>query len=229
MVLSARNAAELERVRQRCEEPSRHLVKPLDLTDGDAIAAAAADVLRQLGQVDVLVHSGGVSQRSLAVETDLATDRAIMELNYFGTIALTKAVLPSMLARRSGHIVPISSVIGYVGIPLRSAYAASKHALHGFFNALRAETHKHGIQVTIVCPGYIRTNVSENALRGDGTRHGKLDETHARAMLPENAAPAILRGVAAGKHEVHVGGREIHAIRLQRHLPRLLSRVLRMK
>lgn len=229
LVLSARNVAELERVRRLCASPERHVVKPLDLTDGAAIANVAAEVLGELGHVDILVHSGGVSQRSLAVETDLATDRAIMELNYFGTIALTKALLPSMLARGSGHIVPISSVIGYVGVPLRSAYAASKHALHGFFNALRAETHKHGIKVTIVCPGYIRTNVSENALRGDGTRHGKLDETHARAMLPENAAPAILRGVAAGKHEVHVGGREIHAIRLQRHLPRLISRVLRMK
>lgn len=229
VVLSARNAAELERVRQRCDGPTRHFVKPLDLTDGDAIAAAAADVLRELGQVDILVHSGGVSQRSLAVETDLSTDRAIMELNYFGTVALTKAVLPSMIARGSGHIVPISSVIGYVGVPLRSAYAASKHALHGFFNTLRAETHRHGIRVTIVCPGYIRTNVSENALRGDGTRHGKLDETHARAMLPEEAAPAILRGVARRKNEVHVGGREIVAIRLQRHFPRLVSRVTRVR
>jgi short-subunit dehydrogenase len=114
-------------------------------------------------------------------------------------------------------------------VPLRSAYAASKHALHGFFNALRAETHKQGIRVTIVCPGYVRTNVSENALRGDGTRHGKLDDTHAKAMLPEQAAPAILRGVAKVKDEVHVGGKEILAIRLQRHLPRLVARVTRVK
>ncbi|HEV3485288.1 MAG TPA: SDR family oxidoreductase, partial [Vicinamibacterales bacterium] len=229
VILSARNVAELERVRQSCEQPERHVVKPLDLTDGDAIRNAAAEVLRDFGHVDILVHSGGVSQRSLAVETDLATDRRIMELNYFGTVALTKALLPSMLARRSGHIVPISSVIGYVGVPLRSAYAASKHALHGFFNALRAETHKHGVRVTIVCPGYIRTNVSQNALRGDGTRHGQLDDTHRNAMLPEEAAPAILRGVAQNKREVHVGGREIHAIRLQRHLPAVVARVLRVK
>lgn len=229
VVLSARNGAELERVRARCAEPSRHVVKPLDLTDGAAIARVADEVLRELGRVDILVHSGGVSQRSLATETDLATDRAIMELNYFGSVALTKAVLPSMLAQRSGHIVPISSVIGYVGVPLRSAYAASKHALHGFFNALRAENERNGIRVTIVCPGYVRTNVSENALRGDGTRHGQLDETHAKAMLPEEAAPAIVRGVRKGRREVHVGGREIHAIRLQRFLPWLVARVLRMR
>lgn len=229
LVLSARNEAELERVRKKCANPERHIVKPLDVADTDAVTRTAADVLRDLGQVDVVVHSAGVSQRSNAAETDLATDRRIMEINYFGTIALTKALLPSMIARKSGHIVPISSVIGYVGVPLRSAYAASKHALHGFFNTLRAETHKHGLRVTIVCPGYIRTKVSENALRGDGTPHGQLDETHARAMRPETAAPKIVRGIAAGKREVHVGGPEIMAIGLQRHLPALAALVLRKR
>lgn len=223
VILSARNAAELERVRALCANPERHVVKPLDVTDEAAIAQAAKEV----GDVDILVLSAGVSQRSLASETDLATDRAIMDINYFGSIALTKAVLPSMLARGAGQIVPVSSVIGYVGVPLRSAYAASKHALHGFFNALRAENHKHGIRVTIVCPGYIRTKVSENALRGDGSRYGRTDDTHAKAMLPGDAAPKILRAVAAEKEEVHVGGKEIYAIPLQRHFPRIAARILR--
>ncbi|HYI11476.1 MAG TPA: SDR family oxidoreductase [Thermoanaerobaculia bacterium] len=229
VVLSARNAAELQRVRSLCANPDRHLVRPLDLTDTAAIQQTATEVLRECGQVDVLVHSGGVSQRSLAVETDLATDRAIMDLNYFGTIALTKAVLPSMIARRSGHVVPISSVIGYVGIPLRSAYAASKHALHGFFEALRAEVAQHGVRITIAVPGYVRTNVSENALRGDGTRHGKMDDTHQRAIRPEQAAPRIIDAVAAGKAEVRVGGKEIWAVPLRRFLPRLVRRMTRMK
>lgn len=229
LVLSARDAAQLERVRQQCANADRHVVKQLDVRDMDAIRRTAEEVLRELGRVDVLVLSAGVSQRALATETALGIDREIMELNYFGTIAVAKAVLPSMIARKSGHLVPVSSVIGYVGVPLRSAYAASKHALHGFFNALRAETHKHGVRVTIVCPGYVRTKVSENALRGDGSRHGQLDETHAKAMLPEQAAPAIVRGVAAAKREVHVGGREIHAIRLQRLLPALVARVTRVK
>jgi len=225
VILSARNAAELERVRAACVNPERHRVLPLDLADSAAIVAAAATV----PVVDVVVHSGGVSQRSLAANTELATDRAIMEVNYFGTIALTKAVLPSMLARRSGHFVPISSVIGHVGIPTRSAYAASKHALHGFFDALRAETEKDGIRVTIVCPGYIRTKVSENALLGDGSKYGQLDETHRNAMLPEVAAPLIIDGVHRNKLEVRVGGKEIHAIVLKRLLPGLAARVIRLK
>lgn len=229
VVLSARNVAELERVRAACANPSTHLVKPLDLTDGAAIDRVAREVLNEVGSVDVLVHSGGVSQRSLAAETPLAIDRAIMELNYFGTIALTKAVLPSMLARKSGTIVPITSVIGYVGIPTRSAYAASKHALHGFFEALRAETAKDGIRVTIAVPGYIRTNVSQNALKADGSAYGKLDETHAKAMRPEEAAPVIIDAVERGKHEVRVGGKEIHAVLLRRFLPSLVRRMMRVK
>ncbi len=222
VVLSARSAAELERVRRACVDPERHTVLPLDLTDASAVARAAEEV----GDVDVLGHSGGVSQRSFAEETDLATDRAIMDVNYFGTVALTKAVLPRMLARGSGTIVPISSVIGYVGIPTRSAYAASKHALHGFFEALRAETAGRGIRITIVVPGYVRTKVSENALRGDGTRYGKLDDTHAKAMLPERAARKIIDAVARGKDEVRVGGKEIWAVLLRRYLPGLTRRVL---
>jgi dehydrogenase/reductase SDR family member 7B len=225
LVLSARNGAELERVRNACAEPQKHRVLPLDLTDTAAIEAAA----KQVPRVDVLVHSGGVSQRSFAAETDLETDRAIMDLNYFGTVALTKAVLPSMLARKSGHIVPITSVIGYVAIPTRSAYAASKHALHGFFEALRAETAKDGIAITIVVPGYVRTKISENALRGDGTQHGQLDETHAKAMLPEVAAQRIVDAVAKKKAEVRVGGKEIWAVALRRFLPGLTRRILRVK
>ncbi len=228
VVLSARNAAELERVRQACAG-NGHLVLPLDLTRYDAFPVAVSDVLGRFDRVDVLIHSGGVSQRSLAASTELATDRAIMDLNYFGTIALTKAVLPSMLARRRGHIVPISSVVGYVGTPLRSTYAASKHALHGFFDSLRAEVAKDGIDITIVCPGYIRTKVSQNALTGNGAAHGKMDETHQHAMLPEECARRIVDAVAKRKEELLVGGKETWAVALKRFAPRIVSRMVRMK
>src|SRR5437773_3928421 len=220
LILSSRNAAELERVRQACTGDG-HRVVPFDLTRPDSFPA--------VGHVDILVHSGGVSQRSLAMETDLATDRAIMELNFFGTVALTKAVLPSMLARKSGHIVPISSVVGYVGTPLRSTYAASKHALHGFFDSLRAEVAKDGIVITIVCPGYIRTNVSRNALTGNGKAFGKMDSTHERAMRPEEAARRIVNAIANRKQEIVIGGMERWAVPLKRFFPRLVSRMVRMK
>lgn len=225
LVLSARRAEELERVRQLCDGPERHRIEPLDLTDPGTINRAAANA----GEVDVVVHSGGVSQRSLAMQTDLAVERAIMDLNFFGTVALTKAVLPRMIARQSGHIVPVSSVVGYVGTPLRSAYAASKHALHGYFDSLRAEVAKDGIVITIVCPGYIRTNVSRNAVTGDGSAFGKMDDTHKDATTPEQCARRIVDGVAKRKREVHVGGKEVWAILLQRLVPSLVARMVRMK
>ncbi|HEY8711547.1 MAG TPA: SDR family oxidoreductase [Thermoanaerobaculia bacterium] len=229
LVLSSRNEQELERVRKACDDADRHLVVPLDLTQHDALPSVTAGVLRRVGHVDVLVHSGGVSQRSLASDTALTTDRAIMDLNFFGTVGLTKAVLPSMLARKSGHIVPISSVVGYVGTPLRSAYAASKHALHGFFDSLRAEVAKDGIDITIVCPGYIRTNVSRNALTGDGSPFGKMDRTHDRAMSPEECARRIVNAVSGRKEELVVGGKETLFVPLKRFTPRLVSRLVRMK
>jgi len=229
LVLSSRNEQELERVRKSCDDADRHLVVPFDLTQHDALPSVTAGVLRRVGHVDVLVHSGGVSQRSLASDTALTTDRAIMDLNFFGTVGLTKAVLPSMLARKSGHIVPISSVVGYVGTPLRSAYAASKHALHGFFDSLRAEVAKDGIDITIVCPGYIRTNVSRNALTGDGSPFGKMDRTHDRAMRPEECARRIVNAVSGRKEELVVGGKETLFVPLKRFMPRLVSRLVRMK
>ena len=230
VVLSSRSATELERVRAACDGGAdRHLVLPLDLTQYDALPAAVSAVLERFDRVDVLVHSGGVSQRSMVRDTNLATDRAIMDLNFFGTIALTKAVLPSMLARGAGHIVPISSVVGYVGTPLRSTYSASKHALHGFFDSMRAELAKDGIFITIVCPGYIRTNVSRNALTGDGTALGTMDVTHQGAMLPEECARRIVNAVAKRKEELTVGGKERWAIPLKRFAPGLVSRMMRMK
>jgi len=228
LVLSARNVAELERVRQACAG-SGHRVLPLDLKRHDSFPAAVSEVLGHFDHVDILVHGGGVSQRSLAADTDLATDRAIMEVNFFGTVALTKAVLPSMLARKSGHIIPISSVVGYVGTPLRSTYAASKHALHGFFDSLRAEAARDGIDVTIVCPGYVRTNVSRNALTGNGAAFGEMDSTHERTMRPEVCARRIIDAVAKRKEEVVVGGKETWAVPLKRFIPRLVSRIVRMK
>ncbi|MGZ4779155.1 MAG: SDR family oxidoreductase [Thermoanaerobaculia bacterium] len=229
LVLSSRNTRELERVRKVCDDSDRHLLVPLDLTQSETLPGVTADVLRQVDHIDVLVHSGGVSQRSLVTDTALATDRAIMNLNYFGTVALTKAVLPSMLARKSGHIVPISSVVGYVGTPLRSAYSASKHALHGFFDSLRAEVAKDGIDITIVCPGYIRTNVTRNALTGDGSAYGKMDRSHDRAMRPEECARHIVNAVKKRKQEIVVGGKETWAVPLKRFLPRLVSRMVRLK
>jgi dehydrogenase/reductase SDR family member 7B len=232
LVLSARRGDRLEVVRVSLPRADEHLVVPLDLADPESIASAAAAVLARcsatdVGAVDVLVHCGGVSQRSLARDTSLAVDRRIFEINFFGAVALTKALLPSMLARRSGHIVVVSSLVGKIGTPLRSAYAASKHALHGFFDSLRAEVWREGIQVTIACPGFIRTDVSVNALTGDGSPQGTMDDAQAHGMPAAECAEAIVRAVERGAHEVLVGGKERWAVQLHRFFPGLFDRMIR--
>jgi short-subunit dehydrogenase len=227
LVLSSRRPAELERVRATCVRPESHLVAPLDLTKTETLAPALAEVERQCGAVDVLVNNGGVSQRAMAVATAGEVERALMEVNYFGPVALTKAVLPSMLARRAGHIVVVSSVMGYVGTPGRSSYAAAKHALHGYFDSLRAEVWRQGIKVTLACPGYVRTAVSANAFSADGQQHGVTDTTHERGIAPEKCARAIVNAVARGREEIAVGGPEVYAIYLKRWLPWLASRLIR--
>ena len=227
LVLSSRREDELRRVRDRCAHPERHLVLPLDLGEPESLEAAAARALEHFGQVDVMVHNGGLSQRSRAEETALAVDRRIMEVDYFGAVALTKALLPSMLGRGSGRIVVVSSLVGKIGTPLRSGYSAAKHALHGFFDSLRAEVHDRGVRVTLVCPGFIRTEVSIHALTGDGTPQGTLDRAQAEGMSPETCAEKMARALDRGRDEVLIGGKEVWAVRLNRLAPALFRHLIR--
>ncbi len=227
LVLSSRDEGRLREVRSRCAEPGKHLVVPLDLRDTPSVVARCAEVLEHMGHVDILINNGGISQRSLAMETPLDVDRMIMETNFFGTISLTKAVIPSMKERGSGRIVVISSLVGRFGTPLRSAYSASKHALHGFFESLRAEVWDLGIGVTLVCPGFIRTNISVNALTGDGSPQGTMDEAQAHGMPPDACAWKIIAAVEKGKSEVYIGGKELMGVYIKRFAPGLFDRIIR--
>ncbi len=227
LVLSSRRREVLEQVRSRCVRPEAHLILPMDVCSAGSIAAAVQVVLSLEGGIDVLVNNAGVSQRSLALQAEEAVERSIMELDFFAPVALSKAVLPSMLARGRGHVVVVSSVMGYVGTPGRSSYAAAKHALHGYFDSLRAELWRSGVRVTLVCPGYVRTEVSVNALGPRGERHAVTDATHLRGIPAERCAAAILRGVARGREEIYVGGWEVAGIYLKRFAPWLYSRIVR--
>lgn len=228
LILSARRQEELERVAARCEG-ERPLVLPLDLAQPESLPAHVETALQRFGHVDIVVHNGGVSQRSLVSETRLEVDRRIMEVNYFGTVALTKALLPSMLKAKSGHFVVISSVMGRIGTPQRSAYAASKHALHGFFDCLRAEVADRGLFVTLICPGYIQTDVSKNALTGDGTPKNEVGRDIANGHPVDLTAQQILTAVSARRSEAYVGafGKERLALLLKRFTPGLLDVLVR--
>lgn len=167
-----------------------------------------------------------MSQRAQASETPIDVDRRIMEINYFGTIALTKAVLPFMQRQKSGHIVVISSIAGKFGFYLRSAYSASKHALHGFFESLGLEEARNHLHVTIACPGKINTPISLSALNKDGQPHGEMDHNQETGMPVDECVRILLKAVGKRKKEVLIGNREIKAVTLKRFFPGLFRKII---
>jgi short-subunit dehydrogenase len=226
LILSARREDELKRVQGLCGGEANTRILPMDVTHAEELPGKAREALGMFGGIDILVLNAGVSQRSLVKDTSMAVYRSIMETNFFGPVGLAQALLPSMLENKSGHIVVISSLVGKFSTPLRSGYSASKHSLHGFFDALRAEVARQGIQVTLVCPGFIQTNVSLNALKGDGTRHGKMDAGTAKGMPADICAAKILKGIARHKKEFYVGGWDKYSVYLKRFFPGLFARMI---
>lgn len=227
LILSARREDELKRVQAACGGAPRTQVLPLDVTLGEELPDKARAALAMFGGVDILVLNAGITQRSLARDTAESVYRRLMEVNFFGPEALTRAVLPSMLENKSGHFVVISSVAGKFGVPLRSGYSATKFALHGFYEALRAEEERNGIRVTLVCPGYIRTEISLSALKGDGGSHAKMDPELARGMPADECARQVLQGVARGKKEIVLAAaREKMLVYMKRFFPGALARML---
>jgi len=227
LILSSRNVKELERVMQGCAFPDTCRILPLDLASSANFAEQVATAISFFGQIDLLLHNGGISQRSLIKDTYLEVDRKLMEVNYFGTVALTKALLPHFIERKQGQFGVVTSLVGKFGSPYRSSYAGAKHALHGFFDTLRAEHHQDGISVTLICPGFIRTQVSINAVTGDGTPLGEMDQAQDQGMSPEACAEGIFKALVKKKEEVYIGGKETWAVYLKRFLPGLFSRILR--
>lgn len=229
LILSARNEDELRRVAMESTKRGAPavLIQQLDLARHDAIPGIVDIVLKQVGKVDILINCGGISQRSRALDTSLEVEKQLMNVNFFGTVALTKALLPSMLTHQLGHIVTVTSLTGKFGSPMRSAYAASKHALHGYFDSLRAELANTPIQVTLVCPGFVRTKVSIHALTGSGQQQGTMDNATDKGLSPEDAAQRTLRAIQQGKEEIWFGGKEVLGVYLKRFFPAYFSKVLR--
>lgn len=208
VILAARRMEELERVKGALLSSSQSVVChhpvvfSIDISDLKALPKKAQELIAIHGKIDILVNNSGISSRSDVASTLLDVDLKVMVVNYFGHVALTKGILQSMIDQKSGHIVAISSIQGKFAIPYRSSYSASKHAMLAFFDALRAEVHDKNIHVTVVSPGYIRTNLSCNALHGDGSKHNVLDQTTAEGILPQEAAEKIITAVVRGQKEL---------------------------
>jgi short-subunit dehydrogenase len=229
LILSARRKEELERVKGNCNSKAQPDIRvlPIDLEKSSTLKLSTEAAVQIFGHIDILINNGGIGQRSLVADTSLDVDRRVMEVNYFGTIALTKYLLPSFIKRKSGHFVTISSLTGKFGTPYRSGYAASKHALHGFFDAVRAEHYKDNIKVTMICPGFIRTSLTLAALTGDGSPLKKMDEAQYKGKSAIWCAEKIIHAIEKEKEEVYIGGREVWGAYIKRFFPSLFSKVIR--
>ncbi|WP_168204295.1 SDR family oxidoreductase [Aliikangiella coralliicola] len=227
LIMSSRNIEALERVLSACANPDEHRLLAFDLTDTQASQCIVERALGFHQRIDVLFNNGGISQRSLAVNTTLEVDRKIMEVDYFGTIAITKAILPHMIDRVEGTIINIASVAGKLGSPMRSAYSGAKHALIGFMDCLRAEVASQGVNVIVVCPGFVKTSISENALTGDMSKYGKVDDEIEHGLPVERFVEILLKKLNTSKKEIIVAnGLPKLGYQIRRFLPNVYHWVL---
>jgi len=227
VILAARNEAKLGELSIAITElGARSLIVPIDVTIAEDRKRLIDVAIEQFGRIDVLLNNAGISQRALAKDTILDVERQLMEVNYFGVIALTRLALKHMIAAKSGHIGIISSIVGKFGFPLRTGYSASKHALHGYFESLRAELYHDNIKIAIICPGRVKTNISINALTSDGSSHSKMDDGTEAGISAEYCARQIIRAIDKGKRETYIGGKEILLIYIRRFLPSIFHKMI---
>ncbi|MGP0059929.1 MAG: SDR family NAD(P)-dependent oxidoreductase [Beijerinckiaceae bacterium] len=226
VILSGRRVGELQRVAG--EIGGQTLILPFEATDYAALPHIVRDAQAWLGGIDLLINTAGVSQRSLALDTDFSVYRHLMEVDFFAPLHLTQLVLPRMVERRSGQIAIISSVAGKAGVPLRTGYCAAKHACVGYFDALRSEVEAaYGIHVSVILPGSVKTAVAINAVRGDGSTFGRTDANIEGGMPADRAAGRILDGLAANQREIVVAeGRELGVVELRVKDPEALFALL---
>jgi short-subunit dehydrogenase len=231
VVLSARNTAAMNRVKDECvaagADDKKLLVLPLDVIDFEAMPKALQTILDTFSRIDVLVNNAGLGARDFAVDIDMSIYRKIMEVNLFAPIALTKLVLPVMIAQGSGRIAGVSSLAGKVGVPLRTAYCPAKHAVLGFFDALRSEVAYHGIKVQVIVPGVVRTGAVANALTGTGEPIGADNGVMEGGLSVAEAIPLIMAGFVQGTDEIEAAVEgEIQMLKMKREDPVAVFRAL---
>ena len=226
LILSSRRVPDLEKVKSECPISENVKILPIDLNDFDKAAVEVQKAFDFFGTIDVLINNAVVSQRSLIADTQFDVFKKLIEIDYLGTVALSRALLPFFIKQGGGHYVVVSSVMGKYGSPFRSGYAAAKHALHGFFDVMRMEHQKDNIYVTMICPGFVRTPIAMNSLRGDGSVLGVDDLATRKGMKVEDFAQKMFRSVEQKKWEVSFGGKERLGVYLKRLSNKLLHRIV---
>jgi len=230
LILSARRVEELNRVRSNINLADENvLILPIDLEQHQKASYWTQKVITKFNRIDILINNGGISQEGFALETTSEVEQKIMNINYFGNVALSKAVAPIMQQQKSGKIVVTTSIIGKFGLPRLSSYAASKHALYGFYDSFRLELKKDNISVVLVSPGFINTKVTLNAITADGSKFNKNSPAQENGMKTVVFAKIFLRVLKSNKTHKYIGSKELLSIPFKTFLPNLFySMMLKM-
>jgi dehydrogenase/reductase SDR family member 7B len=226
VIISARNKEKLETIKSMTRFPDKVAILPCDMEDLNSLPVIARQAWELLGKIDCVFLNAGMAVRDMIIRTDLDMIQKVMNVNYFSNVVLSKSLLPLMLNQGHGRFVVTSSLCGKFGVPKLGAYSASKHALHGFFESLRAEYEKDGVEVTMITAGHVRTQITLNALQGNGSRYGKMQESIGAGISAESCAAAIIRAVARKKSEVLVGALEKYSVLVKRFFPGLLRIII---
>lgn len=227
LVLSARRETELQRVADSLTIDTENiLVFPIDLEHVEKADEWSQTILNKFGRIDILINNGGISQKSFAMETTTAIEKKIMDINYFGNVALTKSVIPIMQKQQTGKIVVITSIVGKFGLPELSTYAASKHALYGFYDSLRLEVLKDNIKVLLASPGFINTNVAINAVKGDGSLVKQNSDAQENGMKTAAFAKQLVKTIKSSKNHAYIGNKELLSIPFKTFFPNLFYSIM---
>ncbi len=227
LIISSNNPEELHEVAQACKKHTGFCVDvPIDLSNPEEVKRIADNTIGKYGTIYLLINNGGISQRSLVIDTPVEIDRKLMEIDYFSYVILTKSVLPGMIAAREGFIAATSSISGKFGFPLRSAYAAAKHAIQGFFETLRIEMLPYNVSVTIAYPGRIQTNISLHAIDHNGNAHGKMDQGQQNGLDATKCAQQYIKAIRKRKPEILIGKGELLAVHIKRLFPSIFFRIV---
>lgn len=228
LILSARNVSALEAFSKKVPFPDRIKILPFDLADYQKAPEIVSAALKLFSKIDVVILNAGIAQRSLAQETSIEVYKNLMDVNYLGNVALTQELLKEFIRVNHGHFVVITSLVGKFGTPYRSGYSASKHALHGYFDSLRAEMmmQKFNVDVTIICPGFVSTKISFNALSGNGDATRVCDETNAQGLSPKVFATKAIKVINSKTFEANIGGKETLGVLIRRLLPSVFAKLV---
>lgn len=202
LALGARNGQKLEEmVRDFSRRGVTSIAVPTDVSREDECRNLVQKTVEAFGRVDVLINNAGISMRALFEDLDLKVLHQLMDVNFWGTVYCTKYALPHLLQSR-GSVVGIISIAGYIGLPGRTGYAASKFAIRGFLDTLRCENRKKGLHVLVAAPGFTSSNIRNLSLTADGTPQGTTPRDEGKMMTAEEAARRIVRAIEKRKRSL---------------------------